>query len=1094
MPRSTRGLVLALRRLPTTSLVSRGVPVGFTETAGCAIPHQVNVCSQRRGFFWKKKDDKSGEANDDVGDSKPAADTEQKSASSFEAAAVKARSSEEVKAPSSEEVATAESTAEAKDGVIVPVSAAELQRDTGPPFEPHMIALPVLRRPLFPGQQQLVQVTHQGAIKELMKAIDKKDQPLLIGTFLRKDSVPEDQGEKPAEDLSGTDPLQVLYLTGTRARITRIAPFNIAPGNNDKSSSESDPPAQGLQVLLSGIDLIRLEKVLQLGPPLQVQASRFEQQSGPEEGPVADEVKAYINETIYTVREIMKINPQFREHATFIHQGMERLGRNDPHSIAHFAACLTTAAGADLMQVLQTEHPSEKLNAALTLVKKELELSQLQQKITTQIEEKVSSHQREFMLREQLKMLKKELGEDKGDGADTLLQKFKSRLEGKTVPEDAKEAIDSEVEKFGGLAKESQEYQITRNYLDWLTVLPWGVHTEDTLSLRKARTILDRDHYGLSDVKERILELIAVGTLRGSVQGKIICFVGPPGVGKTSIGRSIAQALGREFYRFSVGGLYDVAEIKGHRRTYVGAMPGKIVQCLKKVQSANPLVLIDEVDKIGRGHQGDPASALLELLDPSQNGAFLDHYLDVPVDASKILFVCTANVTDTIPGPLLDRMEVIRLSGYDLQEKIKIAENYLVPASMREVGLWPPVEEAPKVESAPETLESQTFPAMPAAEGEKVPSTDPGKAAEGETVTSAHSSKGAEAPAGAEAEIVTPAQSSEETDVPAASAESAAKSPTSTAVAAGVAPKAAIESDAVESLIRWYCREAGVRNLQKQIEKISRKLAMRVVEHREAKKEREEGDQAEGEVEGTPQPAVSAEPPKLVVTEDSLNDLVGKPPFTSDRLYEGALPAGTVTGLAWTAMGGSVLYMEATALPHHEGKKGGSPSLSVTGQLGSVMKESSQLALLIARRNLAECAPSDRKNFFQENELHLHCPEGAVPKDGPSAGITMVTALLSLGLDMPARADLAMTGEVSLNGKVLAIGGLKEKTIAARRAGCKALIFPQANRRDFDELPAYLKDGLEVHFATEYSDVFAVAFPDHIDNTTSSGSSGGVAN
>jgi drug/metabolite transporter (DMT)-like permease len=366
---------------------------------------------------------------------------------------------------------------------------------------------------------------------------------------------------------------------------------------------------------------------------------------------------------------------------------MERLGRNEPHSIAHFAACLTTAAPAELMQVLETDRPSEKMKAALTLVKKELELSQLQQKITTQIEEKVSSHQREFMLREQLKVIKKELGEDKSDGSDKLLEKFKKHLEGKTVPQDAKEAIDSEMEKFSGLAKESQEYQITRNYLDWLTVLPWGVHTEDTLSLRKARAILDKDHYGLSDVKERILELIAVGTLRGSVQGKIVCFVGPPGVGKTSIGKSIAEALGREFYRFSVGGLYDVAEIKGHRRTYVGAMPGKVVQCLKKTQSANPLVLIDEVDKIGRGHQGDPASALLELLDPSQNWSFLDHYLDVPVDASKILFVCTANTTDTIPGPLLDRMEVIRLSGYDMQEKLRIAEDYLVPASMREMGL-----------------------------------------------------------------------------------------------------------------------------------------------------------------------------------------------------------------------------------------------------------------------------------------------------------------------------------------------------------------------------------------------------------------------
>jgi len=431
----------------------------------------------------------------------------------------------------------------------------------------------------------------------------------------------------------------------------------------------------------------------------------------------------------------------------------------------------------------------------------------------------------------------------------------------------------------------------------------------------------------------------------------------------------------------------------------------------------------------------------LELLDPSQNSSFLDHYLDVPVDASKILFVCTANVTDTIPGPLLDRMEVIRLSGYDLQEKLKIAEDYLVPHSMRELGLWHPLvpTETPADASKPAQTEEAAAPVL-----EMV-----------EPVTPSTFAEALEA-----VEAATPPTASNSVDQ--------STSSTSVAPAVGGAPEARIEHGAVESLVRWYCREAGVRNLQKHIEKICRKLAMRVVERREA-----EEDVAAGE--GTD--ALTEEvkvPLEMVVTEDGLSDLVGQPPFTSDRLYEGTLPNGTVTGLAWTAMGGSVLYLEASALPRHGGK--GAPSLSVTGQLGSVMKESSQLALLVARRELAILAPEAQRSFFEDHELHLHCPEGAVPKDGPSAGVTMVTALLSLGLDRPIRADLAMTGEVSLNGKVLAIGGVKEKTMAARRTGCKVLIFPKANKKDFDELPAYLKEGLEVHFASDYSDVFAVAF------------------
>mmetsp|Transcript_55790 Transcript_55790/g.120566 ORF Transcript_55790/g.120566 Transcript_55790/m.120566 type:complete len:1014 (+) Transcript_55790:56-3097(+) len=990
--------VLRVTRRGAATLVTRGL-VRVVEPGSHSRPlAAVRLRNSQRALFWGGRD--SGSAAGGSGSSSGS----QGNGDGKNGKSDDPQNREPAAAASDSAASTANTggAASSEDTAIVPVSSQGIRKDTGPPFEPRLLALPLSRRPLFPGQQQLLHVTNPDVLKELSR-LQEKGPMQIVGAFVRRseegaaDARGDGYGQQEGEDIVG-DPMEALHLVGTRARILHMAQFG-------RFSVE------GVQMLLVGIDLIRLEKVLKVGPPLQVEVSKVQHVFED-----SDSLKAHINETMHTIREIMKINPQFREHASVVNQGLERLERGDAAAIAHFAASLTTATGEELMAVLEAEQPLEKLRVALHLLKKELELSQLQAKIASQIEQKVSSTQREYMLREQLKAIKKELGEDKSDGTDALLEKFIGRLENKTVPKEAQSAIDHEIEKFRGLAKESQEYQTTRNYLDWLTELPWGVYSSEALSLQRAKTVLDRDHYGLADVKERILELIAVGKLRGTVQGKIICFVGPPGVGKTSIGRSIAEALGREFHRFSVGGLYDVAEIKGHRRTYVGAMPGKVIQCLKKTQTSNPLVLIDEVDKIGRGHQGDPASALLELLDPSQNYSFLDHYLDVPVDCSRVLFICTANVTDTIPGPLLDRMEVIRLSGYDLKEKIHIAQGYLVPSAMRECGLWPK-ESKDKASSASED------------------------ASEAATSSASSTTSSAEEDREKEAASLLP--------LPAQ------------------AKDAKITSEALEVLIRSYCREAGVRNLEKHIEKICRKLARKVVEHSENEaKEAKEDEASES----------SKKPSELVlqVKDSNLSDFVGKPVFISDRLYEGQLPPGTVTGLAWTAMGGSVLYIEATALPRPEGKSA-SPTLGVTGQLGSVMKESSQLAMLVARRQAATRAP-DRANFFQEHDLHLHCPEGAVPKDGPSAGVTMVTSLLSLCLGRPVRQDLAMTGEVSLNGKVLAVGGIKEKTIAARRAGCRALVFPQANRRDFDELPDYLREGLEVHFAAEYDDVFAVAF------------------
>jgi len=971
-------------------------------------------------------------------------------------------------------------------GELVPVTNNKLSRDFSDPASP-MVALPLGRRPLFPGQQQLLQITHPDVVKKVTELLTQKSP--IVSVFLRKDfeESSEPQGGEARislggrkrrgkqeivgdfsgvpEDLNGADPFEVLYKVGTRARIAQAAQFG--------AQSHEGSGSEGLTLLLFGHDLVELEHVLDAGPPTTVKVSRLKPKKAPAEDVNPDELKAYINETMHTIREIMKVNPQFREHMAVIHKGVERLEKGDPHAIAHFGASLTTASGVSLMEVIEEQQPLVKLQKSLVLLKKELELSQLQQKIASQIEEKVSGQQREFLLREQLKMLKKELGEEK-DQAVTLGQKFVSQLEGKTVPKDAQAVIDVELDKFSSLSKDSQEFQVTRNYLDWLTLLPWGTYSTETLHLAKAKTVLDRDHYGLTDVKERILELIAVGQLRGTVQGKILCFVGPPGVGKTSIGRSIAEAVGREFHRFSVGGLYDVAEIKGHRRTYVGAMPGKVIQCLKKTQTQNPLILIDEIDKLGKGHQGDPASALLELLDPSQNSGFLDHYLDVPVDCSKILFVCTANTTDTIPGPLLDRMEVIRLSGYDQREKLAIAESYLVPSAMRDVGLWEPLpEEKPaskeKATAASTTTTTTIWP---------LPSPDAaGNATEVATKDAGHDIR-------------------KQLDLPPATPLPIKEDVETSDPKPAYTPDANIDKSALEGLIRWYCRESGVRNLQKHIEKIGRKLAMKVVERREV-----DGSESTPDAEQTDSSSSASSNPSdvaqkgeedvaqvgeeeamaaLKVTETNLSDFVGKPLFTSDRLYEGATPCGTVMGLAWTSMGGTALYVEAMALPR-TGDNKGTPSVSVTGQLGDVMKESSRIALLVARRQFSSGAvsvPEGRGSFFEEHELHLHCPEGATPKDGPSAGVTMVTSYLSLGLDRPVREDLAMTGEVSLNGKVLPVGGIKEKTIAARRAGCKLLCFPLANRRDFDELPDYLKEGLEVHYAAEYRDVAKVAFPD----------------
>jgi len=844
----------------------------------------------------------------------------------------------------------------------------------GAPTPDRVLALALARRPLFPGMVHSLSLGPTAAAA--LQAERDAGRPY-VALFLRKGSCEEHEAAELFAPHDLEDCLDAVHGTGAFAQV-----HNVAEG--------SDGQSQALLLVHRRVDA---STVIDAGPPPRLGVAHWpreawvddEHDSRPptktgrrkrdRDASRGDLVRALSNEIVAAIRELVQLNPLYREHMQYFTQ---RVDIADPFKLADFAASLATAKGPDLQVALEERDVVKRLRLALDLVSQERELSKLQQEISQQVETKLSSQQRTFLLNEQLKTIKKELGVETDD-KDALVKKFRNRInsiEGTessdeerpedqwadgVIPAIARAAIEEELGKLEALEKNSAEFNVTRNYLDWLTGLPWGSVSGEVFDVSKAKAALDEVHFGMDDVKERILELVAVGSLVGGVRGKILCLVGPPGTGKTSIGASIAQALGREFYRFSVGGLGDVAEIKGHRRTYVGAMPGKPVQCLKATKKFNPVVLIDEVDKLGRGGTaGDPASALLELLDPSQNAAFLDHYLDVPVDLSRCLFVCTANDASLIPGPLLDRMEFIQLAGYDLEDKVAIAKGHLVPKALEEAGL---------------------------------------------------------------------------TDTKGVS----------------------FDDDALVALIRGHAREAGVRTLQKLVEKIGRKMALRVVRDGDEKAmaTRPEAETGEG----------------YAVTTDTLEDFVGKPRFSKDRLYDDAtqVPPGVVMGLAWTSMGGATLFVEATKLSTDKEAKG-APKLSTTGQLGSVIEESTRVALNHVRSRL--------NGELDGDELHIHLPDGSTPKDGPSAGVAVATALLSLASGKPVRQDLAMTGELSLTGKVLPVGGIKEKVIAARRAGVAHVLLPAENRRDFDELPAHLKKDLAAHFAETFDDVEALAFSD----------------
>ncbi|MFC5697403.1 endopeptidase La [Pseudomonas sp. GCM10022186] len=786
-----------------------------------------------------------------------------------------------------------EATSSQRTGLVLP----------GQTLPDKVYIIPIHNRPFFPAQVLPV-IVNDEPWAETLELVAKTDHHCLALFYM----------ESPPEDPRHFD-TNTLPEHGTLVRV-----------------HHASRDGGRLQFVAQGLSRVRIRGWLKRHrPPYLVEVDYPQSPLDPR-----DEVKAYGMALINAIKELLPLNPLYSEE---LKNYLNRFSPNDPSPLTDFAAALTTAPARELQEVLDTVPVLKRMEKVLPLLRKEVEMARLQSELSAEVNRKIGQHQREFFLKEQLKLIQQELGITKDDrSADS--EQFTQRLEGKVLPEQARKRIDDELNKLSILETGSPEYAVTRNYLDWATSVPWGVYGVDKLDLKHARKVLDQHHAGLDDVKNRILEFLAVGAFKGEISGSIVLLVGPPGVGKTSIGKSIAESLGRPFYRFSVGGMRDEAEIKGHRRTYIGALPGKLVQALKEVEVMNPVIMLDEIDKLGASYQGDPASALLETLDPEQNVEFLDHYLDLRLDLSKVLFICTANTLDSIPGPLLDRMETIRLSGYITEEKHAIAKRHLWPRLLERTGV-------PK-------------------------------------------------------------------------------------------QRLSITDGALTAVIEGYAREAGVRQLEKQLGKIIRKSVVRLLEEPET---------------------------KIKVGQKDLEHYLGLAPFRKEQLLAGV---GVITGLAWTSLGGATLPIEATRI--HTLNRG----FKLTGQLGDVMKESAEIAYSYISSHLKQYGGDP--TFFDQAFVHLHVPEGATPKDGPSAGITMASALLSLARDQAPSRRVAMTGELTLTGQVLAIGGVREKVIAARRQKIFELILPEANRGAFEELPDYLKEGVTVHFARRFSEVAKVLF------------------
>lgn len=779
---------------------------------------------------------------------------------------------------------------------------------------PRLPVLPLRSKPIFPGLYSPI-IISEGKHTEVVKdSINNYNS--FIGLNLLRDEHFDFNNKIQSDD---------LYRIGVVAKIYK----------------KVNLPDGGMNILINSVRRYKILRLSSTDPIIRVEPLYIPDRRHHPEDEQDLEIKAYTRTLLTEVKALSEDNPLFTEEMRLTMVNVDEPGR-----LADFVCSMINADRSEQQDVLETYDERERLQKVITLVDKEKEIVRLQTKIQQSINEKVQKKQREFMLREQLKEIKKELGMEV-DEKSKELKRFTDEIEKLNLEGEVKESVDKELEKFSLMDTHSPDFTITRNYLETIVSLPWNTESKEKLDVKNARKILDKDHYGLDDVKERVVEFLAVRKLNPDNKGSIICLAGPPGVGKTSMGKSIARATNREFYRFSLGGMRDESEIKGHRRTYIGAMPGKILSALKIVKTKNPVIMLDEIDKLGVSFQGDPSSALLEVLDPEQNNSFRDHYLDLPFDLSNVLFITTANTLDTIPRPLLNRMEVIRLSGYIMEDKLKIAKKYIIPRQINRHGL--------------------------------------------------------------------------------------------------LKKHISITQKGMKKIIDGYAREAGLRNFERNIERICRKTAAKLAELEE-----------------------SFEP--LKIDETNVEELLGKPSHIGDLTHKVRTP-GIAIGLAWTALGGSTLTIESIATPIK--KQVG--SMHLTGQLGDVMKESANIAYSYIR-SIAPDYGVD-KEFFESNGVHLHLPAGATPKDGPSAGITMATAVLSLARGKKIKTNVAMTGELSLSGEVLPIGGLKEKVIAAKRTGfIKQIICPKTNEKDLEEIPEYIKKGLTFHMVESMKEVIDIVF------------------
>jgi ATP-dependent Lon protease len=695
-------------------------------------------------------------------------------------------------------------------------------------------------------------------------------------------------------------------------------------------------PDGTMRVLVQGGQRVHIDRWLRETPYLVAEVSEQ-----PDVAPAADaELEALVRNVRTTFSSIVEGNPYLPEELQLAIANID-----DPSALSHLIAGSLRIKPEEKQGLLEEVDVGRRLRRLVEILARELEVISIGSEIQNQVQSEIDKGQREFVLRQQLEAIRKELGEFDESAAEA--NELRQQLDAIALPEEVRRQVDRELKRLENLPPQAAEHGIIRTYLEWIASLPWDKSTEDNLDLAHAREVLDEDHYDIEQVKDRILEFLAVRKLKPDARGSILCFIGPPGVGKTSLGRSIARALGRKFERISAGGVRDEAEIRGHRRTYIGALPGTIIRALRDAGSNNPLFMIDEIDKMGADWRGDPSSAMLEVLDPEQNSTFRDHYLDVPFDLSNVMFITTGNTLDTIPGPLRDRMEVIQLAGYTEDEKLEIAKRYLVPRQIERNGLrksW-----------------------------------------------------------------------------------------------------ISFADRALRTIIRDYTREAGVRNLEREIGTVCRKVARDVAESSNGAR-----------------PAKKAS-----ISEARVRDLLGRPRFHSETKRRTRQP-GVATGLAWTPVGGDVLFIEATSYP-------GKGNLTITGQLGDVMRESAQAALSYVRRHHAELAPGLGEDWFAEHDIHIHVPAGATPKDGPSAGVTMATALVSLITARPVRDEVGMTGEITLTGQVLPIGGLKEKSLAAQRAGISTVIAPSLNEADVEEIPEHLRRDLTFVFVDHIDEVLEVA-------------------